>query len=167
MKPWYATNARDLLETRQQGLMPDGPVVVSMIGGEFDEVAASTLYLRPDMPLERMDWRMLVNLEVWLWASDKVPLPRVLQALDGIARARPWRLCLRFDHPYHFDAADGTRYHFDTHDVDVGQGFHLPQVVDLPPVHEFLWAPTTLQGTPLEYRLRSAALQVHQRGTVL
>ena len=32
-RPWYATNARNLLELRQRNLKPAEPVVVSLIGG--------------------------------------------------------------------------------------------------------------------------------------
>lgn len=154
-RPWYATNARDLLEARRQGMVPAGPVVVSLIGGSFDRVAAATLYVRDDMPLDRLDWRMLVNLEVWLWADSSTPLDRLLQLLDALAHARPRRLCLRFDHEQQ------------THDVDLGAGYHTPAVRDLPAVHEFHWEPFALNWTPIEQRLQRAALSRLPAGTVL
>lgn len=154
-RPWYATNARDLLEARRNGMAPAGPVVVSLIGGAFGKLAAATLYVNEDVPVERLDWRMLVNLEVWLWADAGTPLERLLQLLDGIARARPRRLCLRFD--------QGA----ETHDIDLGSGYHMPTVGDLPAVHEFHWAPLALNYTPIERRLCQAARVKHARGTVL
>ena len=167
MKPWYATNARDLLEARRQGMVPNGPVVVSLIGGGFDKVAAATLYVHDDTPIERLDWRMLVNLEVWLWASGSVPLDRVLHLLDAIARVRPRRLCLRFDHAWSWVSDDGIEFKADTHDVDVGTGYHVPAIRDLPAVHEFHWEPIALNWTPIERRLQRAALGKHALGTVL
>lgn len=134
MKPWYAINARDLLETRKQGMQPEGPVHVAMDGGNFDGTA---LYLRPDMPLDRMDWRMLVNLEVWLWATPAVPLERVLDTALRIAHVKPSRLILRFD--------DGEQ----VHDIDIGSGTHRGPVADIPAEHSFLWAPMRLSWTRL------------------
>lgn len=167
MKPWYATNARDLLEARRQGMVPAGPVVVSLIGGGFDKVAAATLYVHDDTTIERLDWRMLVNLEVWLWASDSIPLERVLQLLDGIARVRPRRLCLRFDHAWSWVSDDGHEFDAKTHDVDVGTGYHTEAVRELPARHEFRWEPTALNWSPIERRLQRAALAKHAWGTVL
>lgn len=167
MSPWYAVNARDLLETRRQGSMPRGPVVVSTIGGDFGGLAAATLYVHGDMPVERMDWRMLVNLEAWLWADRSVKLARVLQLLDGIARARPRRLCLRFDEPWSWVSPAGHEYEAQTHDVDIGTGFHVLAIRELPDVHEFLWDPFPLNFTPIEHRLCEAAIGMHRRGTSL
>lgn len=167
MKPWYAINARDLLETRRQGLKPSGPVVVSTIGGDFGRLAAATLYVHDDMPAERLDWRMLVNVEAWLWADDAVPLLRVLQLLDGVAHARPRRLCLRFDRQWSWVSPGGHEYEQVTHDVDIGTGFHTLAMRDLPDVHEFHWDPMPLNWTPIERTLAQAALSKHPRGTVL
>jgi hypothetical protein len=154
-RPWYATNARDLLQARQQGFAPAGPVVVSMVGGDFADVAERTLHVRDDMPIERLDWRMLVDLQVWLWANAGVALDRLMQVVDGIARARPRGFALQFEH--------GGQ----AHGIDFGVGVHVPAVLNLPAVHEFLWAPTTINGTRLEQQLRRAALARHPRRTVL
>lgn len=147
MKPWYATNARDLLETRRQGMQPEGPVNVAMDGGSFEGTA---LYLRPDMPLDRMDWRMLVNLEVWLWASPAVPLDRVLDASLRIAHAKPSRLFLRFD--------DGEQ----VHDIEIGSGTHRGPVADIPPEHTFCWSPIHLGWAQIGKRLCQALRTKHR-----
>lgn len=166
-RPWYATNARQLLETRQRGMVPAGAVVVNMRPGG-DNVAPATLHLRDDMPLDRMDWRMLVNLDVWVWADGAVPLDRVLAALDGIARARPKRLCLRFDHPLDYTGLTGEQVHVDSHDLQLGFGLHWPGLPpEYPATHEFHWHPMPMQGTPVEHRLRAAARSTHLQGTIL
>ena len=61
-------------------------MVVSLVGQQFTETA---LYVRPDMPVDRLDWRMLVNLEVWVWASAQAPLERITETAWRIAAARP------------------------------------------------------------------------------
>lgn len=155
MRPWYATNARDLLETRQQGLMPDGRVVVSLVGGHYDDVAAATLYARQDMPVDRMDWRMLVNLEVWLWASPSAALQWLLATASRIAHARPRSLVLRFEQ------AD------DLHDVDIGTGLHIPAIRELPAVHAFSWFPVNSSATRFAEQLRWALCDTHKPGTIL
>lgn len=150
-RPWFATNARNLLETRQQGLLPDGPVTVSLIGGEHP---APALFVRPDMPTERLDWRMLVNLEVWLYAGQSASLDWVAATAWCIAQARPRELVLRFEH------SD------ELHDVDCGSGYHLQPVADVPAVHAFHWLPLNVGGTALGQRLRQALLNAHP-GAVL
>lgn len=167
MRPWYASGARALLEARQKGLKPAGIVVVSLIGGEFYDCADTALFVHDDMPAERLDWRMLVNLEVWVWANGSVPLDRVLQVLDGIARARPRRLCLRFEHAWGFTGKSGRQIEVKLHDLDIGDGYHVHAIGDVPELHEFIWQPMTHQGTPIERRLRAAAERRHARGTIL
>lgn len=155
MRPWYATNARDLLATREQGLAPDGRVVVSLVGGQFNDVAATTLYAHADSPVDRMDWRMLVNLEVWIWAGPSAALEWLLETTSRIAHARPRKLALRFE-------SKG-----ELHDVDVGTGLHTPAVRDLSSLHTFLWLPTDLSDTPISAKLRGALLAKHERWTQL
>jgi hypothetical protein len=154
-RPWYATNARNLLDSRRQGYTPAGPVVVSMIGGEFSE-AADTLYVRDDMPLERMDWRMLVDADVHLWANRTIPLARVLRVTDDIARARPRTLFLRFGKPTG-----------EVHDVQVGDGFHMPRIREIAAEHTFSWCPTNNGGTRTGAKLRAALLAQHPAFTTL
>lgn len=151
-QPWYATNARSLLAARREGLTPTGPVVVSLVGQEFGEPA---LYLRPDVAPERFDWRMLVNLEVWVWASASAPLGWVVDTVWRIAKARPAELALRFEH--------GGK----THDIDCGSGCHHPAVADIPAVHEFLWLPINTGGTALGYRILRALTNQHPKGQKL
>jgi hypothetical protein len=65
MKPWYAINARRLLEDRQRASCPSIPCPWSLATRRNP----GCLYVKPDMPVERLDWRMLVNLPVWIWAA--------------------------------------------------------------------------------------------------
>jgi len=147
MKPWYAHNARDLLETRRQGMQPEGPVHVAMDGGAFEGTA---LYLRPDMPLERMDWRMLVNLDVCLRASPNVPLNRVIETASRIAHARPRALRLHFD--------DGA----ELHEVDVGFAIHRERVMEFPAIHEFFWYPVDLSWTSVGHEIQKSLKNKHR-----
>lgn len=143
MKPWLAINARNLLEHRQQGWTVDGPVVVSLVGGEFTETA---LYVKPDMPVEAMDWRMLVNLDVWLWASAKTFLDRVLATAWRIAQVRPKQLNLRFEHQGQI------------HEIDVGTGWHTQghEAHGLPANHRFFWVPMDVGWTVVGHRIVKA-----------
>lgn len=152
MNPWYATNARQLLQTRQQGQSPTGPVVVSLIGGTFPQ---RTLHVRPDMPVDRLDWRMLVNLQVWVWAGPAAALDWAIATTARIALARPASLHLRF--------AAGD----ELHDVEVGQGLHLPAVLDLPATHDFCWSPVNVGATEVGKRLRRALIARHPIGASL
>lgn len=142
MRPWYASNARALLESRQIGMRPEGYVTVAMVSGQFD---APTLYVRDDMPLERMDWRMLAGLPVVVEASPAVALDRIVRVCRDIAKVQPEDLRL------HFATPDG-----DLHQLQIGVGTHLPAVADVPALHAFLWTPFTLRGTGVEHRLKGA-----------
>lgn len=139
MKPWLAINARNLLEHRQQGWTVDGPVVVSMVGGEFAETA---LYVKPDMPVEAMDWRMLVNLPVWVWASVAAPIERIVATAWRIAQARPKELHVRFEHKR-------------VHDVYCGDGRHA-EAEGFPSEHSFLWMPMNVGWTDVGAKLCAA-----------
>lgn len=155
MSPWYATNARDLLETRRQGFALRRPVAVSLIGGNFEAFTSAALYVRPQMPVERLDWRMLVNLDVWLIGSKDAALDWLLATASRIAQAQPHELVLRF--------GDGG----DWHDVEIGTGLHIPPVADLPAVHRFDWVPINCSGTRLGSQLRRALINTHARWTRL
>jgi len=137
----YAINARRLLEDRRAGLVPESPV--SVILTEQTEPPPA-LYVRGDMPADRLDWRMLVNLSVWVWASAAVPIERWVRIARGIAAARPKDLVLRFQ------AGD------ELHDVRVGHGLHCAAIGIDPAVHDFTWAPMDLTLTPVGKRLRAA-----------
>lgn len=149
---WYATNARSLLATRRQGLAPEGNVVVSLVGQEFGETA---IYCRPDIAPDKLDWRMLVNLNVWVWASPAAALDWVVETVWRIAKARPAELALRFEHGEH------------VHDIDCGTGSHHPAVADMPAVHEFLWLPINTGGTALGYRILRTLTNHHPKGQTL
>jgi len=151
-KPWYASNARGLLENRREGHTPDAPVNVSLMGGEFDDIA---LFVRPDMPAQMLDWRMLVNLDVWLWANPSIPLGQVLATASRIAHARPKELILRFE--------QGNQIH----DIEVGSGTHRPAIADIAAEHTFTWMPINLGGTPIGKRLRDALRTVHKPWSTL
>ena len=152
MTPWYATNARGLLEARKQGKSPPGPVVVSLVGEHFTETA---LFLRNDMPGDRMDWRMLGDLDVWIWANAQASMQWIVDTTWRIARARPKELVLRFDH--------GGK----VHDIECGSGHHLPAIADIPAVHQFQWAPINTGGTQLGKRIKRALLAAHPYGAIL
>lgn len=154
-QPWYAINARSLLETRRQGHMPPEPVMVSMISGDFADVAGTVLYARADMPVDRMDWRMLVNLEAWVWAGAQVPLDRITATLWHIASARPRELVLRFQ--------AGERIH----DINCGSGHHAQAVADLPPEHGFWWLPMNVGGTEIGARIVRALTAKYPKECVL
>lgn len=143
-KPWYATNARNLLEQRKNNQKPDGPVVVSLVGGDFFDIAATTLYARQDMPTDRLDWRMLVDLDVWLWAGPSAPMDWIVDTAWRIAQGRPRELLVRFETAQQI------------HDINVGSGTHRPAVAGLPPEHNFLWLPINVGGTSIGYRIRAA-----------
>jgi len=149
-RPFYAANARNLLESRQRGFRPAGPVHVVMDGTLDGYEPDPILYLRGDMPLERMDWRMLVDLEVWIWAGPEVPLGRILDASLRIAHAKPSRLALRFD--------DGKTLH----DIDIGSGTHRGPVEDIPAEHSFCWSPIQLGWDMTGKRLCQALRTKHR-----
>lgn len=152
-RPWYATGARQLLEARQQGLAPEGTVVVSLVPRHFDGVTA--LYVRDDMPLPRLDWRMLVDLDVWVWTTKVMPLAAVLGVTHAVARARPKTLFLRFED------TDGV------HDIDVGSGWHHAGVEGIPAKHEFHWWPQRTVSTALAGRLQQALCRQQPARTYL
>ena len=145
-RPWFASNARTLLEARQNGMSPDGVVTVSMMGSVSGGL---TLFVRDDMPTDRLDWRMLVNLPVVVWANSQMPFDRVDAVVHGIAKVRPSDLQLCFVHDEQ------------THLIDCGSGWHRPPVADIPAAHEFQWNPINLGGTALGYRLKAALKKNH------
>ena len=152
MTPWYATNARQLLDARRQGMAPNGPVIVSLVGGTFHE---PTLYAKPDMPVERLDWRMLVNLTVWVHATAQARMDWLTETVWRSAHCRPAELCIEFHH-------EGRE-----HAVDCGSGHHLPAIADIPAVHRFWWLPVNVGGTGLGYRLKRALLAQHPSDVML
>lgn len=147
MRPWYAIGARRLLDMRRRGIVPKRSLVVSMIGGDLDD---ATLYVTADMPLERLDWRMLVNLDVIVWTSAKAELDRIVAVVWHIAQARPKTLYLRF-----------AESDF-VHDVYCGTGHHRPAYGEIPAAHEFLWAPVRTVGTEIGRRLMLALTSTHE-----
>ena len=152
MRPWYASNARTLLEARQQGMKPQGWVTVTLVGGQHDQ---PTLYVRDDMPADRMNWQMLAGLHVVVVAGPSASPERIERVVRDIAAVKPEELRL------HFVTPDG-----DLHQVDVGTGVHHPAVGDMPACHDFHWAPIALRGTRGERALVRALLR-HQPGGIL
>jgi hypothetical protein len=149
-RPWYAHGARKLLEARQSGMVPDDAVLVTL----GDRGVSGALVVNEDMPAERLDWRMLVNLDVHVIAGKTWPLGNLLDLVARIAAARPKSLYIRFDH-------DGL------HDVEVGTGSHFAAVQDIPAEHTFSWVPINCSGTQTGARLRAALIQKLPRWTVL
>lgn len=149
-KPWYAHGARKLLEVRESGMAPEGSVLVNLT----TEDLYGSLVVKTDMPSDRLDWRMLVNLDVEVFARQTAGLDWLLETTSRIAQARPQSLYVRFEH-------DGL------HDVEVGTGLHLPKVKDIPAQHSFSWVPINCSGTLTGARLRKALIAKHPRWTVL
>lgn len=143
MKPWYAGNARNLLQARQMGSIPYGPVVVEMTGGAWD---VTTLYVDEGMSIDRLDWRMLVNLDVWIWTNPKVALERVTETALRIAKARPKTLFVRFETGEH------------VHDVELGDGFHLVPPDPFPPIHQFRVCISNNTGSKVGAAMRRALM---------
>lgn len=151
--PWYASNARDLLDMRMHGLKPERPVNVSLMGQIPD--GNLTLYVRETMPIDRLDWRMLVNLDVIVWADSGIPFDRVIGTVWAIAKVRPTALQLCF---LHRDA---------WHLIDCGSGYHMNPVADVPAVHSFHWQPINVGSTAIGYRLKAAMTKNHKPGVTL
>ncbi len=151
----YAANSWELLSLRQAGRRPSGPVAVTLDDDGFVPGAALTLYVHDDMPRERMDWRMLVNLDVWLCVSRRDALADIVEVAYRIARCRPADLIVRFE--------EGEQLH----DVRVGTGLHTPAVFDIPESHSFCWCPLNCSLTALAERLCWALLTKLPRWAVL
>lgn len=151
--PWYASNARDLLDMRRMGLKPERPVNVSLMGQVPDE--GLTLYVRETMPADRLEWRMLVNLPVIVWADTGTPFDRLTTTLWRIAQARPHglQLCFLYRDAWHL--------------IDCGSGYHLPPVEDVQGLHAFRWEPLNVGGTAHGHRLRAAINKTHKPGVTL
>lgn len=141
MKPWYAINARNLLDVRRQGVKPQGPVVVSLVGGDFAE---TVLYVKPDMPVDAMDWRMLVNLDVWVWGGVGAAIERIVATAWRVAQSRPAQLHVRFEHKQAM------------HEVECGTGWHQGGANGWPSDHGFLWWPLNVGGSVVGRRLCTA-----------
>lgn len=148
LQPWYALNARQLLANREAGMRPAGTVQVTLTTAENPPGA---LLVRPDMPADRLDWRMLVDLPVWLWSDTTVPLDRLAAIARAIAGRRPSALLLRF--------LTGET----VHDIEVGYGNHRPAIADIPAEHAFVWVPLNLGGTLIGSRLTRALQHVAPR----
>jgi hypothetical protein len=145
-RPWFAYGAQALLQARQQGLKPDDIVTVAMDGRAHPE---PLIRVRPDAPVDRLEWRMLVNVNVELWTDPSVSFDRTAQTAFRIAQVRPRNLTLVFD--------DGEQ----RHTIDCGQGWHTPAVADVPAQHWFLWQPITL-NTSTARRIARALKQQHR-----
>lgn len=141
-REWLPLNGRALLERRRNGTVPVGPVNVSMDLREHDDIgfAGTVLTLRASDPAARMDWRMLVNLDVWVWADDGQPINRVQAVVRDIAGVCPKSLFLRF--------VDTNGF---VHDVDCGTGTHRAgaPVHGVPAEHSFIFCPINTAGSRL------------------
>jgi len=168
MNAWYAINARQLLDQRKAGVTPEHVVVVSLIDRPYNPFE---LFVKADMPGERMDWRMLVNLEVWVLADARAALSWVLDTTSRIAHARPKGLTLRFVSPWthRFNTVDDQFDFKDckTHDVVIGDSMHVAAAPGHPAYHLFTWFPFAAHPTPLANRLVRALRTKHQPFTTL
>lgn len=155
MKPdWFATNARALLEQRRKGSMPAGAVNVNLdISDQDIGYAGHVITVRKSDPLERLDWRMLANLTVWIWADDSQPIERLVALTKDIVKVNPLGLYVRF---------------VDTkgivHDVDCGSGTHRPGLPEhgVAPEHNFIFCPMNLAGSRIGRELCRALVPVQK-----
>jgi hypothetical protein len=129
-------NSKGLIELREQGLAPELPVLISLIGKlDFDNV---TLYAKPS---ESYDWQPIAALDVEVFAAVSVPFPELLRTLAEIAASVPRHMVLTF--------AEGPRV--DCGEMRVLQDFAL-----------FDWFPMSIgpcaypQGTILARKLLDA-----------
>jgi len=152
-RPWFAINARNLLDSRMHGMVPESQVNVSFIGQpQTDDI---TLIVRDDMPVDRLDWRMLVNLNVMVLADKTTPFSRAQRALQDIAKCRPAWL--------QFALLFGDEYHV----VDCGSGFHIAAVGAIQGRHEFVWFPLAPKQTPIARRATQALRNLIRPGVCL
>jgi hypothetical protein len=140
-----------LTEMRRAGMRPDRPVNVA-----FTDPAASglTLFMR-DVTRRPFDWRVLVGLDVIVWADTKTAFAEVSRTVVDIARARPAELQLCFLH--------GEEWHL----IDCGSGRFQPDVQDVPGHHEFQWQPINLGSSAMGYRLKAALHKTIKPGAYL
>lgn len=152
-RPWYATNARNLLDARKHGMVPESQVNVSLIGQpDSNDV---TLIVREDMPVDRLDWRMLVNLNVLVISDIETPFIRSQTVLKNIAKCRPAWL--------QFALLAGDEYHV----VDCGSGIHLAAFGEFQGHHDFCWFPMAPKQTPIARRATKALRNLIQPGACL
>ncbi|AMM23011.1 hypothetical protein [Variovorax sp. PAMC 28711] len=148
-RDWFPTNGRALLEQRRKGLMPASAVNVNLDVAARDELCfvGHVLTVAPHMPIERMNWRMLANLAVWIWADDSVPIERLVQVAYDIVAVKPAALFVRFVDPKGF-----------VHDVDCGSGIHEPGYPEhgIEPDHDFIFCTLNLAGTRLGFEVSRA-----------
>lgn len=84
-------NGQSLLDLRKRGVVPELPVLVSLVGDlDFTNV---TLYADAGASL---DWRGVCGLEVEVFTSTAVAFPKLLRTLADIAAAVPTRMVLTF-----------------------------------------------------------------------
>ena len=145
------TAYENLTEMRLAGMRPDGPVNVAFI----DPTASGlTLHMR-DAARKPFDWRVLVGLDVIVWADTKTPFSDVAAVVVAIAKARPSELQLCFLH--------SEAWHL----IDCGSGRFQPDVQDVPGHHEFQWQPINLGATEMGYRLKAALHKTMKPGAFL
>lgn len=151
-RDWLPMNGRRLLDQRKRGVMPSAPVSVVMDVMHDEDFAWPVLMLGSEEPTERMDWRMLVNLEVWVWANATQPMARVAAVIGDIAKVNPKALTLRF-----LDAADAV------HDVDCGSGTHRAGLPShgIRAEHNFIFCPVNSTGSRLGRQLCTALERVN------
>lgn len=140
-----------LTDMRRAGVRPGAPVHVAF---SDPAVVGLTIFMR-DAARRPIDWRVLVDLDVVVWADAETPFGDVCASLTAIAKARPRELQLCFLH------AD------EWHLIDCGTGRHWPAVADVPVYHEFHWLPLNLGGTTMGYRIKFALDKTLRPGSFL
>lgn len=145
------TAYENLTDMRRAGLRPDRPVHVAFTD---PAVAGLTLFMR-DAARRPFDWRVLVGLDVIVWADAKTPFSDVSSTVVAIAKARPSELQLCFLH--------GDAWHL----IDCGSGRFQPDVQDVPGHHEFQWQPINLGATDMGFRLKVALRKTLNAGVFL
>lgn len=151
-RDWYPLNGRNLMLQRKRGVVPSGYInVVLDVSDQDVGYLGPVLTLRSDEPTERMDWRMLVNLDVWVWADETQPLDRLIAVLRDIVAMKPKTLAVRF--------LDPTG---EVHDVDCGSATHMAGAPahGIPDEHTFLFHPMNLAGSRLGRELCRALSRI-------
>lgn len=84
-------NGQSLLDLRSRGLVPELPVLVSLVGDlDFTNV---TLYADAGASL---GWKLVAGVKVEVFTSIDIPFPKLLRTLVDIAAAVPTHMVLTF-----------------------------------------------------------------------
>ena len=142
----YAINAMNLLGMQRHGMQPEGPVMVEM--GRDARTKAPRSTSSPTLT-ERMDWRMLVNLQVAVEPRSSDSLDRLLRAVRDIAASRQLTCCCAL---------------LNTGSIEVGSGYAPPGRAE-PFLPTFVYlVPISLTGSAVGAGLRRCVSQAGSTG---